>query len=1138
MKTLRKTLSLTLVFALVFSLMSFAFAADTTTTTKAPKLSDFTDADKLTYTEAADYLIAAGIVKGDTATTLNPKGDFTRAQAAKLVAYAALGQTAADNLKVSADPFKDVPAGNWAAGYIAYCQKQGFVNGYGDGNFGPNDKVTGYQMAKMLLCSLGYGVNGEFTGSGWELAVAPLALSYGIFNDNPAGASAAAATREEAFLYTFNTLGRLCNVSYNKNLAVYYVPGREAIATNPASVKADRSDTLGYQRFKMAWVSSDGTYSEPAHYWTINGKSVTDTYSNAPITKLASSADGTPYANLTAKSDPKYIRYSADDVCTYYINGDQQKTTSEIAAVKDAAGIRGNQVSFYDTDKNGKYDTVEVLVYKVVKLTSAPVIHTSGANDVVTIADMGMKNVVAGNITGDYKNLAKDDYVLYFSNEKKTSWTISKCETVTGQMFGFNASVYQVNVNGTTVNASQIAMNGASNPTAAFAQAWNDIIETKGLAGTVFYYDIGKNICAAEPTQNVVAAANVVFVLDTEPQLGGGVRAQLLKSDGTAVIKPIDKIIGTDNSSAAATSGTLTKFNFYTFTENKDGSYNLKEIHAVNAAGSAGKATQAKKTDYAAVDATPVAVFTKGAASYANGIASIGTNKTVFVIEGEGSKANTYKAYTGVATIPNVQDTNAAAITAKAYVLNDKDGYAIMAVALKAHSDTTTAKLDYAFIGSDASHVSMTGNASDDFYQYDYAVINGEIKKFSSVNTLNMAPGVYAINGYDGDKIDSVIINPAEFALTRAYTTSNLLAKAGNLATGFDVVGNTVTVKGDAATSFVVTDDVKVFVLDGYDKKSGVVTLDKAGSIGAIENLRGDYYTVLSLRVSDKDNTINELFIGIQPKGTVVTPPEADTNVVLQNAAKASIVDALLAGTSNVDYYVEAAADAGIVAKRTAVNNALTAAGATGITWANDGKVTFTVDKISYTSTTAVTFTRVYKLTVGTTVSYVAPGATNIAKGTDKGTGFIATANNATTYAAYGSYTMTAYDTVIAKGYVKAKISDMAGGSAATYAESWKHGTTAVNAASGEFAVKVGDTLVNTITLGDTGITATNSDDKFTLTCANGTVTATVATAVGAYANKAVTLANGEQKNVSFTFTVTAGETDMTDLTVAYSAGT
>jgi hypothetical protein len=911
MKTLKKTLSLTLVFALVFSLMSFAFAADTTatTTTATTKLSDFTDKDQLTYTEAADYLIAAGVVKGDTDTTLNPKGDLTREQAAKLIAYACLGQVAADNLKASTAPFTDVAADRWSAGYIAYCQKNNIINGLGDGTFNPTAKVTGYQYAKMLLCSLGYGVNGEFTGAGWDLEVAKYALAKDIFYGNTAGASNAAVTREEAFLYTCNALNRAMLVKYNDNLKVYYS------GTNPFedNQKFHEEYTIGYQRFKMEWVDSDGTYAEKAHYWAIDGKKVTGTYPNDPITKLASSADGTPYANLTAKSDPKYIGYSADDVCTFYINGDQQKTDSEIAAVKAAAGIRGNQVSFYDTDKNGKYDTVEVLVYKVVKLTSAPVIHTSGANDVVTIADMGMKNIVSSNIKGDYKGLAKDDYVLYFSNAKGTAWTVSKCETVTGQLFGYNDTAKMVNVNGTNYNVSTIHANykaDAAAATQAVQDAFDAIAETAGLAGTVFYLDAGKNIVAAEPTQNVIAADNVVFVLNAQTSSLGTVSAKFLKSDGTTVIKSISKYIGLDNKAVAPEydeddTKNIKKNTFYTFTE-ADGAFVLKAIASKFVVNTTG--------DYANEDK----VFVKGSANFfkdnvkvdgiQNSLNVLGTTKTVFVLEGDGSAAGTYKAYTGVSNIPSV---NAAGSATKAYVLKDKNGYAIMAVALRGALDTTVTTLGYAFVGAPGSVVQMTGNASENYYQYDYAVINGEIKKFSSVNTLKLEPGVYAINGYDGDKVDSVITAPAELEKTRAYTDSNRLAKAGNLATGFDVVGNTVTVKGDAATSFVVTDDVKVFVLDGYDKASGVVTLDKAGSIGAIENLRGDYYTVLSLRVSDKDNTINELFIGIQPKGTTPDEPtDPETPELVTYTSGTTVEVTLSEDADEADYVVIIGEDA------------------------------------------------------------------------------------------------------------------------------------------------------------------------------------------------------------------------------------
>jgi hypothetical protein len=45
------------------------------------------------------------------------------------------------------------------------------INGYGDGNFGPNDSVTGTQLAKMLLAAVGYGQVGEFVGVGWDVNV-------------------------------------------------------------------------------------------------------------------------------------------------------------------------------------------------------------------------------------------------------------------------------------------------------------------------------------------------------------------------------------------------------------------------------------------------------------------------------------------------------------------------------------------------------------------------------------------------------------------------------------------------------------------------------------------------------------------------------------------------------------------------------------------------------------------------------------------------------------------------------------------------------------------------------------------------------------------------------------------------------
>ena len=1116
MKTLNRTLSLTLVFALVFSLMSFAFSAETTatTTTKAPKLSDFTDADKLTYTEAADYLIAAGVVKGETATTLNPKGDFTRAQAAKLIAYAALGQTAADNLKVSVSPFKDVDASNWAAGYIAYCQKQGFVNGYGDGNFGPNDKVTGYQMAKMLLCSLGYGVNSEFTGSGWELAVAPLALSYGIFTDNAAGASAVAATREEAFLYTYNTLGKLCNVSYNKNLGVYYVPGREAIATNPGSVKADRTDTLGYQRFKMASTSGSSTYTEPTHYWTINGKKVTATYSNDPIVTLASSASGSTYEKLTVKGNAEYIGFSKDTTVSYYVNGDD----STLAAVTAAATKRGNVINFIDTDKNGKYDVVEALTYSVVKLSAAPSVKTAGGNSVVTIGEMGMKDIVDDNITGDYASLKKDDYVLYYSNAKKTDWTIAKCATVTGQLYGFNdaANVLGLNVNGTTYYYTGI-------PT---PMTFSEITDTKGLAGTTFYLDAGKNIVAAVPTQDIIAAGNVVFVLDSDDYVGT-CTAKLLKSDGTTVTKTITKVVSTNNVATAATKGNVAKDSFFTFTENTDGSYVLKVIDSALIVSNGAN-------DYADTNK----VFTKGEAEFfysatnnANKLATRGTNKTAFVLEGNGSSKLTYKAYTGVSNIPSVTAYDydasgsyvAATDGAKAYVLNDKDGYAIMAVARQGKLDNSVTALDYVFVGSTASTVTKTSNATEDYYTYSIATVNGALKAFDSTSNLKLTPGLYAVSAYENGKVDHVLTSPADNAVivdSRLNTPIN-----GKNATKFVVNGNTVTYSGANAGSFVVTNDVKVFSYDTTDAALGKVTLT-ASSLGAMENLNGATYTLAGLRVSDKDNTINELYVIINPKNSNPSAIDADDYAVTRSGLQ----------ISGVKYYTTAAHDDLDLIEVIKAN--LVANGYTVTKVAFDGTDTYTLS----TTKSSIAFDFTWKNTAKTeSVKVKVDGTDKLLDKTTKtnalgGTGTFAkqtTAAGVTSYVAIDGSTGIIDGATYETGFYKVTYAAPTLISFADTAAAWTVDGTTVTA---DTYAKTGAKVVCTVTTGTTGFTAATTTS--TLVGSAGAVAAiksayTTDTAATA-ATTTVTFTNNKTyKSGASTFTWTVATADLAPTVIA-----
>lgn len=85
----------------------------------------------------------AGIFSGDNGK-FNPDGKMSRAQLAKVLveAFKIKGSTEAS--------FKDVPKNHWAKEYINILYHNKITTGYGDGNFGLNDKVTAKQFGKFI----------------------------------------------------------------------------------------------------------------------------------------------------------------------------------------------------------------------------------------------------------------------------------------------------------------------------------------------------------------------------------------------------------------------------------------------------------------------------------------------------------------------------------------------------------------------------------------------------------------------------------------------------------------------------------------------------------------------------------------------------------------------------------------------------------------------------------------------------------------------------------------------------------------------------------------------------------------------------------------------------------------------------
>jgi len=210
----------------------------------------FLDHDDISdeFIEAVDVLVALGVVTGNSDGTFDPQGTFTRAMAAVIAARIYLGVDGASTLQDGTTGFRDIdgnPVWNWARPAIRWAVQQGFVSGYGDGIFGPNDPITSAQYAILMLRMLGLGENGEFTGPNWESNGIHFGTRFGILTIDGVVPSAP-ATREQVMQYSLNALVSE-QVMYNAFLGIYY-----SVGTNPITGQVTTGTvTLGWRSFGL-----------------------------------------------------------------------------------------------------------------------------------------------------------------------------------------------------------------------------------------------------------------------------------------------------------------------------------------------------------------------------------------------------------------------------------------------------------------------------------------------------------------------------------------------------------------------------------------------------------------------------------------------------------------------------------------------------------------------------------------------------------------------------------------------------------------------------------------------------------------------------------------------------------------------
>ncbi|MBR2916253.1 MAG: S-layer homology domain-containing protein [Clostridia bacterium] len=147
--------------------------------------------DGAAYGSAIENLSNYGIVSGYNGS-FNPGGNITRAEIAKITAVVG-GIDDEASAKAGIKKFSDVELGEWSIGYINAVADAGYILGYPDGNFMPDNNITYAEIVTIVLRLLGY--DSSVLGDNWPYAymlkAGELGITDGVTLDDFAFASRA-----------------------------------------------------------------------------------------------------------------------------------------------------------------------------------------------------------------------------------------------------------------------------------------------------------------------------------------------------------------------------------------------------------------------------------------------------------------------------------------------------------------------------------------------------------------------------------------------------------------------------------------------------------------------------------------------------------------------------------------------------------------------------------------------------------------------------------------------------------------------------------------------------------------------------------------------------------------------------------
>ena len=909
-QNLKKVLSLVLCVAMMLSVMVVGAGAA------------FSDQSKIKNTEAVDACTALNIIGGYPDGSFKPEGNITRAEVTKMICVALNG---GNNPAVSTNTtptFSDVrnnANAAWAEGYIESCAAQGIVSGVGGGKFNPAGNVTGVQLAKMLLVSLGYKSKNEgFTGNAWATNVNVRAAQKGLYDGLEKMDTSAALTRDNAAQMVWNAL-KAYEVEYVTNLIAdkdgklsTQITVQDKIGNDNLQKKltllrdkynADtREDTIlisvkknskGTYTVKTKKDSADVvTYTEVAKDYTdLLGQKVdvlVKTDDNSKVYGIYPTDDNT-VAIKTTIGQLSELK-TADK--TFEVNGDKTKYDAAIKVYDAKGNASANTVANLMRD-NGTYNTAST-VYLVSNdgdnnVDRAVVIPAQ----VAKVTYVGSSSLTLGNSIGSidlddiqtYDGIKKNDFVLYTKDADNTadSDVAVKVDTVDSTVSSTKGTAgekgYEIKVDG---NWYRVGVTGKTTVASNESVRSGDKVKLAVYDGC--FYDVDKNAVASNEDILFVKEAGAI-----QSGIKDGVEASVLFTDGTEKTITVSKIVDASNDDNETTPTKTAVLNnnqdkYRDYTKSKDTVY-VGALYTYEIDGSKYKLTPITNDNMANYDAQGDGIWDGDDDQFAG--KRVDDNAVIFV-------AKNLKGITGA---------DAKVVTGKTLKTWKNFGTQGQFIAMK--SNGINSVMVGALINTDDSYGSKSGN-------YGIVVDDPENVRINSTNyvslsvwngTENVTMLVKGSNlraytkgqvfSYDTDGTEKD--GDKEVQVIKSYTAvSKSAAMLGASADGkkFDVELTDTGVAG-TSTTYKVTEDTTVLFLDG---KKGVAGGDLTSYAAMESSIKDQFIKNVYYEVNKDSKDLDLLVVAVDGKlalnSDLAVASSASTTATVSLSAKTIVFKA------------------------------------------------------------------------------------------------------------------------------------------------------------------------------------------------------------------------------------------------------